>query len=439
MTLLVDEAAVAGVEPATGERRGRLLGLAPVAGHDRVRPRQHLAVLVDLELGPDGGGARPHELAGALVRGEVVPLGAGPVDREHRRGLGQTVDLQELPTQLRFDPLDGAAGRGCPCHHDPGGAAAGQFTVPLRHRLEDGVDHGRGGAQERHPVAVDPTEDLGAVDLAQRHLGHAHGRRGPGHAPPVGVEHRQGVEVDVTVGDAGVPAEHGGVHPAVPVCELHSLRPGRRARRVVDGGGGRLVGLPRGGLGAAHVQFGVALGSQHVAAGRSDAGQRLVELGVDQDDRCLRVLEDVPDLGRGQSEVDRDQDPAPAGHPEERGEEPSRVVGDDGHPLAGADAESIETGGLGPCPGRQLGEGQGWPRFGRLLRLVDDGDPAGVGRRRTVQEVTDVELDVHGSPSGAALALHLSKPEGRGPPKVSTRAPGPGPGRHRSDLATVWR
>ena len=100
------------------------------------------------------------------------------------------------------------------------------------------------------PWSLDPAEDLGAVDLAERHLGHAHGRRGPRHAPAVGMEHRQRVEVDVTVRHADVPAEDGGVDPAVAVGELDPLRPGGGPRRVVDGGRGPLVGRPRLRLGA---------------------------------------------------------------------------------------------------------------------------------------------------------------------------------------------
>jgi hypothetical protein len=110
------------------------------------------------------------------------------------------------------------------------------------------------------------------------------------------------------------------------------------------------------------------------------------------------VLQDVLDLGTGQAEVDRDQDPTPARDAEERGQQAGRVVGDDGHPLAGADPEPVESGGLGPGPGGQLGEGEGGPGLGGLVGLVDDGHPFGVGRRGPVEEAPDVELDVHGSP-----------------------------------------
>jgi hypothetical protein len=55
-------------------------------------------------------------------------------------------------------------------------------------------------------VLLDAAQDLGAVDLAQDVLGGAQAREREGHAPAVAVEHRQRVEVDVAVVDAGVQA-----------------------------------------------------------------------------------------------------------------------------------------------------------------------------------------------------------------------------------------
>ena len=54
------------------------------------------------------------------------------------------------------------------------------------------------------PWSLDPAQDLGAVDLAQHDLLHAEAGHRERHAPAVGVEHRQRVQVDVAVGDAGV-------------------------------------------------------------------------------------------------------------------------------------------------------------------------------------------------------------------------------------------
>ena len=122
--------------------------------------------------------------------------------------------------------------------------------------VEDHGDDGRGAAQQGDAVALDAPQDLGPVDLAQDHLGHAHGGRGVGHPPAVAVEHRQRVQVDVSIGDGGLPAERARVEPQVPVGELHALGAGGGAARVVDGGGGVLVGrLPRLGLDAEAVEL----------------------------------------------------------------------------------------------------------------------------------------------------------------------------------------
>jgi hypothetical protein len=73
-------------------------------------------------------------------------------------------------------------------------------------------------------VLVDPAQDLVAVDLAQHHLRHAHRGHRERHAPPVDVEQRQGVQVDVAVAHPGVPPEGRRVEPQVAVGELHALR-----------------------------------------------------------------------------------------------------------------------------------------------------------------------------------------------------------------------
>jgi hypothetical protein len=82
--LLVEQTAVAGVEPTAGQGGGGLFGLAPVPGHHGVRTGQHLTVLVDADLGADSWRAGPHEFAGPLVGGESVPLGARAVDGQER-------------------------------------------------------------------------------------------------------------------------------------------------------------------------------------------------------------------------------------------------------------------------------------------------------------------------------------------------------------------
>ena len=111
-------------------------------------------------------------------------------------------------------------------------------------RAEDGGHHGRRAAQQRDAVPLDARQDLLAVDLAQHDVRAAHAGHRVGHPPAVAVEHRQRVQEHVAVAHAGVPAERGGVEPAVALGQLHALGPRRGARRVVHRAGGVLVGLP---------------------------------------------------------------------------------------------------------------------------------------------------------------------------------------------------
>ena len=68
--------------------------------------------------------------------------------------------------------------------------------------VEDHGDDGRRAAHQRHAVALDAAEDLGAVDLADDDVAPAHAGDRVRHAPPVAVELRQRVQVDVAVVDA---------------------------------------------------------------------------------------------------------------------------------------------------------------------------------------------------------------------------------------------
>ena len=72
VALVVEAAAVAGVEPAVDDRVGGRLGLLPVALEHHVRPREHLALVVDAE---------PHARARARRHGRAC----GPVRRARGR------------------------------------------------------------------------------------------------------------------------------------------------------------------------------------------------------------------------------------------------------------------------------------------------------------------------------------------------------------------
>ena len=221
------------------------------------------------------------------------------------------------------------------------------------------------------------------------------------HAPPVAVEHRQRVQVHVPVGHLHVHREGDRVQPDVAVGELHSLRPRGRAARVVDRGGGVLVGLgPWFGLGVELEQRLVGLGADREPVLRAGhVPEVALELGIDEQDRCAGVLDDVLHLVGVEPEVDRHEHPTEARHAVERREQPGGVVADDGDALAVADTEGVETGGLGsgqladPAPRRLA------PRRGRLVGLVDDGHTVAVDGDGAVEEVSDSQRHTHGAES----------------------------------------
>ena len=264
----------------------------------------------------------------------------------------------------------------------------------IEHRAHDGG----GAVEQRDAVRVDAAEDLGAVDLADHDVTAAHAGHRVRHPPSVAMEHRQGVEVDVAVVHAGLPAEDSGVDPAVAVRELHALGPRRRAARVVDRRGGVLVGIPRLGLDALTEQLPVRVGADHEPVLRADGRQRVVELGVDEQHRGAGVLDDVPDLVGVEPEVDGHEDPARSADPEERHEQSGGIRRDDRDSLADADPEVVQGGGLGARELAHAPVGQLSERRGRLVGLVDDADPVAVHECGALQEVVDRQRHPHPGP-----------------------------------------
>ena len=194
-------------------------------------------------------------------------------------------------------------------------------------------------------------QDLLAVHLAQHDVRAAHAGHGVGHPPAVAVEHRQRVQEDVAVADAGVPPERGGVQPAVALRQLHALRPRRRARRVVDRARRVLVGRPRPRLRALRrrrEQRGVVGAVEPEPMGHLDGVHLVGQVRVVQEDRRPGVLDDVGDLVARQAEVDRHEDAPVAAHPEEGGRGTARSWGSRWPPAPRARRRGRR--GPGPCP-----------------------------------------------------------------------------------------
>ena len=176
VALVVDDAAVAGVEPAVGDRVGGGVGLLPVPSSTTLLPRQHLALLVERA---GARRARAHRRARACV---PVPPGVrssysarASVDREERRRLGEPVDLDELPAELASRPARWCASAAA--RPPPRSARVPRPGIGPSHvaaRVEHRVHDRRRAAHQRDAVALDPAQDLGAVDLAQHHVLRAH-------------------------------------------------------------------------------------------------------------------------------------------------------------------------------------------------------------------------------------------------------------------------
>ena len=133
-----------------------------------------------------------------------------------------------------------------------------------------------------------------------------------------------------------------------------------------------LVHGAAGGVGTAGVQLAAAAGARVTASVRNrdawdgvrqlgaaevvahdDFADRgpfdvVLELGVDQQHRRARMLDDVRDLVGLEPEVDRHHDAAEAADTEERHEETGGVGRHDRHPLAPPDTQPVEAGRLGP-------------------------------------------------------------------------------------------
>ena len=246
------------------------------------------------------------------------------------------------------------------------------------------------------PLAVDAPEDLRSVDLAQHHVRAAHPGDRVHHPPAVAVEHRHGPQVDVAIAHAGVPAERERVDVEVAVRQLHPLRSGRRAARVVDRRDGVLAGVdPRVRLAVEPQQRGVGLAAEHEPVRRIHVGERIVELGIDEEHGRTGLLDDVADLLGVEPEVDRHDDTPVAGHREQGDEEAGAVLRDDRHALAGSDAEGVEAGGHGPGVFGDLPPRQSPPAVGGLVRLVDHTDAVAVDVLGAIEEVEDVERSLH--------------------------------------------
>ena len=120
-----------------------------------------------------------------------------------------------------------------------------------------------------------------------------------------------------------------------------------------------------------------------------------VLIGVDEQNRGARVVDDVPNLLCVEPKVDGHKHPPVLRSSPERDEEPSRVGRHHGHAVTDLDSEVFKTASkiANPFTEACVGERAEGPR---RAWLVDDSRSIGVHEDRAVEIVADGELDLHG-------------------------------------------
>ena len=404
------------MEPAVDDHLVGLFLLPPVAlQHDvgagddladrLVVPVDFGAVFVDhLDLDAD------HVVAGAHLVAEPggragLDLRLGLGQGEDRRGLGQAVDLDELPAQLVFEALDEGLGRRRA--GDGEARAGGDFELVLALEFEDAGEHGRSHAGEGAALVLQQAVDVVGLGRAQDDMLAAHRGDRVDAAPAVGVEHGQRPEFGVAGLDSQMRDEVVGVDVGVAVGDHHALGAGGGAGGVVDaeqvglvqlrigGRGGRVAADPVLVVGPAGRDLRVAVGNGEVVLDGGDGGADWVyevgELGVDHHHAGFGVLEDVLEVGGDQAVVDRDDHGADRGGGVEGLEELVAVGRDDRHAVALADAHRGERVGLLVDPLAELPPGE-------APVAVDDGFGLGEQLGRAAQKIVDEQRDFHLEP-----------------------------------------
>ena len=232
VVIVVDDSTVTGVEESAADRRICLVWLLPVPGHDRVAPGQDFALGIDSHRRAEARRTSAGQFLRPLKRRELVVLDAIAVDRDQRCRFGQTVDLDELPAEFDFGPLDRGRGRGSAGHDDSNAFAPGDRLTggcQLGGCVEDRIKNGGCTADQRHAVLLDASQDLVPVDLADDDMFATHCAHRIEHSPTVAMELGEGVQIYVSVRHAHVPAEGGGIDPHIAVGQLNTLRACRRA------------------------------------------------------------------------------------------------------------------------------------------------------------------------------------------------------------------
>ncbi|CAB4940667.1 unannotated protein [freshwater metagenome] len=310
MVVVGDTTAIAGAEEPTGDHCCSDFGLLPVTLHDHVASHEDLAIVGNADGAPDHRHPRPAEERRPLANVEFVPFRMGAVEGCNRRGLGEAVDLHELPSQLDLAPFNDARRRSRPRNDDPRHPSSGDRTIPVDSGIEDRLENRRRAAHQGDALAFDPPENFGAIDLALDHVTTAHARDRVQHPPAVAMELRERVQIHIAIVHSQMPTEDRCVQPHVAMGELHSLWSRRGARGVVDRRRGILVGLPLEGFDVEPHQLRVAFIADHPLHLARHGFEVIVEILIDHQDSSTTVLHDVVDLTCGEAKVDGNKNAA---------------------------------------------------------------------------------------------------------------------------------
>src|ERR1700674_5714257 len=96
-------------------------------------------------------------------------LGQRIADRNERRGLGQPIDLGDLPAKLTLEPLDGGRRRWRTCGRDV--HAARNIVAEIGGGVSETDQHRWGRAEPGHALPPDQPEDLSRVGPRETYVG----------------------------------------------------------------------------------------------------------------------------------------------------------------------------------------------------------------------------------------------------------------------------
>ena len=316
-----------------------------------------------------------------LGRLEAVPLRLPFVDRERAISLGEAVEMSHREAHLaQAGQQRGRRRRPARVHvnlaiQDPGRGVFG-----------DHGQHGRRGAEMSDPLGTQQAPDLGRIHRPQAHVRAARRGDGPGEAPAIAVEHRQGPQVLRARPEAGVVCHCRGLKVRTPMVVHHALRAPRRPAGVVDRQELALVDRPGahpGGIGAVDPRLVGVTGSAGDEARQvqlfGQVASVIGELVRRHQQRRARMIDDLRHFRGREPDVNRHQRGPQRRH---------RVVQFQHHVAVGAQGRdpvlvAHALGGQGACePPAAIGHVPvGEPAF-----PVDDRDPVREDRGRAVEE-----------------------------------------------------